>query len=113
LGEFKAAIYNTLGEGAEITSEGLILSIGVKPPTSARTGGYTGEWRNSGKLAILHEKELILNKYDTANMLSAIGVIRDLEAKGMFSQNNLPVFDNATLQSLLNNLNLNQNDILE
>lgn len=113
LSSIKSAIYSALGEDYKITSEGLILSIGIETPTSARTGGYTGEWGNSGKLAILHEKELILNKYDTENMLSAIGVIRDLEAKGLFNQNNMPSFDNPVLQSLLNNLNLNQNDTLE
>lgn len=30
-----------------------------------RTGGYTGSWGESGKLAVLHEKELVLNKEDT------------------------------------------------
>jgi hypothetical protein len=25
------------------------------------TGGYTGEWGTDGKLAMLHEKELVLN----------------------------------------------------
>lgn len=113
LSSIKSAIYGALGEDYKITSEGLILSIGIETPTSARTGGYTGEWGNSGKLAVLHEKELILNKYDTENMLSAIGVIRNLEAKGLFNQNNMPSFDNTVLQSLLNNLNLNQNDTLE
>jgi hypothetical protein len=40
------------------------------------TGMYTGEWGSEGKLAILHEKELVLNKEDTANMLAAVGMIR-------------------------------------
>lgn len=43
------------------------------------TGGYTGAWGNSsGKLAVLHEKELILNKDDTENFLSAINIVRDI-----------------------------------
>ena len=42
------------------------------------TGGYTGDWGPEGKLAILHEKELILNTEDTANLLSTISFIRDL-----------------------------------
>jgi hypothetical protein len=34
------------------------------------TGGYTGEWSGAyGKLAMLHEKELVLNKHDTENFL--------------------------------------------
>ena len=46
------------------------------------TGGYTGDWGTSdGRLALLHEKELILNKSDTKNMLSAISVLRDLVSK--------------------------------
>ena len=42
------------------------------------TGGYTGDWGSEGKLAILHEKELILNEKDTSNLLSTISFIRDL-----------------------------------
>lgn len=42
------------------------------------TGGYTGDWGPEGKLAILHEKELILNERDTSNLLSTISFIRDL-----------------------------------
>lgn len=42
------------------------------------TGGYTGEWGNEGKLAFLHEKEIVLNKDDTKNILAAVNIIRDL-----------------------------------
>ena len=42
------------------------------------TGGYTGRWGNSGKLAILHEKELILNQEDTENLLLSIDILRRL-----------------------------------
>ena len=43
------------------------------------TGGYTGAWGDSsGKLAVLHEKELVLNKEDTANILSSVGIVRNL-----------------------------------
>lgn len=42
------------------------------------TGGYTGEWDSSGKLAILHQKEIVLNKDDTANFLAGISVLRDI-----------------------------------
>jgi hypothetical protein len=45
------------------------------------TGGYTGEWGDtSGKLAFLHEKELVLNADDTKNFLSGINTIRDLSS---------------------------------
>ena len=41
------------------------------------TGGYTGEWGSEGKLAILHEKELVLNKDDTSNFLRALEVAKE------------------------------------
>ena len=36
------------------------------------TGGYTGEWGPEGKLAILHQKELVLNAGDTENFLKSM-----------------------------------------
>ena len=39
------------------------------------TGGYTGSWGPSARLALLDEKELVLDKYDTANFLTALGVL--------------------------------------
>ena len=45
------------------------------------TGGYTGDWTSKdGRLAMLHQKELVLNAHDTDNMLSAITILRDLTA---------------------------------
>lgn len=44
------------------------------------TGGYTGSWGTSGKLAILHEKELVLNKEDTANLLDVVSMVRDFSS---------------------------------
>ena len=41
------------------------------------TGGYTGAWNSAnGKLAFLHQKELVLNAQDTQNMLNAIKIVR-------------------------------------
>ncbi|MDV3428283.1 MAG: hypothetical protein LIR50_14895 [Bacillota bacterium] len=40
------------------------------------SGGYTGTWGSQGKLAMLHEKELVLNEKDTSNILSAVDMIR-------------------------------------
>lgn len=43
------------------------------------TGGYTGEWSNSdGKLAMLHQKELVLNANDTKNILNAVEILRGI-----------------------------------
>ena len=45
------------------------------------TGGYTGKWGNGGKLAMLHEKELVLNKTDTANILNTVEAVRDIASQ--------------------------------
>ena len=42
------------------------------------TGGYTGEWGPYGKLAILDEKELVLNKGDTANFLASMELLEHI-----------------------------------
>lgn len=48
--------------------------------TGYDTGGYTGEWNSTdGKLALLHEKELVLNKQDTSNMLEIVKSVRTLQ----------------------------------
>ena len=47
-------------------------------PSSFASGGYTGDWDSTGRLGILHQKELVLNADDTANMLQAVQTIRDL-----------------------------------
>lgn len=52
------------------------------------TGGYTGSWGSEeaypstkkGKLAILHEKELVLNASDTENIFKAVEAVRELTA---------------------------------
>lgn len=52
------------------------------------TGGYTGDWHSSeGRLAMLHEKELVLKKEDTTNFLDALEILRSL---------NLSMFNNLT-----------------
>ena len=41
------------------------------------TGGYTGNWgSDEGRLAVLHEKELVLNEKDTDNLLEMIKMIK-------------------------------------
>ena len=42
------------------------------------TGGYTGAWGPEGRLALLHEKELVLNKEDTSNILSVVDSVRNM-----------------------------------
>lgn len=43
-----------------------------------KTGGYTGDWGNGGKVALLHEKELVLNQEDTSNLLNTISFVREI-----------------------------------
>jgi hypothetical protein len=45
------------------------------------TGGYTGDWDNSdGKLAVLHQKELVLNSSDTENILNAVQLVKNMDS---------------------------------
>ena len=46
---------------------------------SLATGGYTGDF-SDGKLALLHEKELVLNSQDTRNILTAVALTRQMAA---------------------------------
>ena len=51
--------------------------VGKQVFASLDTGGYTGVWNSKqGKMAMLHEKELVLNAKDTANILSAVQLMR-------------------------------------
>ena len=43
------------------------------------TGGYTGEWGDtSGRLAMLHQKEIVLNEEDTSNFLKTVDMVRQI-----------------------------------
>ena len=72
------------------------------------TGGYTGEWGGNGRLALLHQKELVLNKEDTANMLNAISIMRNIT--NMLGSSVLSKLAAATAGRIDTN---NNNDVLE
>ena len=59
-----------IGETGDLNSKRLSLSFD--------TGGYTGQWGPEGRLAMLHQKEIVLNAHDTENFLAAIGIVRDI-----------------------------------
>jgi hypothetical protein len=62
------------------------------------TGGYTGKWNSKqGKLAVLHEKELVLNKDDTENMLKMLEFSRTMSE---LVQNNVLATLNSQKQYL-------------
>lgn len=44
------------------------------------TGGYTGEWGPEGKLALLHQKEMVLNKGDTSKLLASMEILDKIVA---------------------------------
>ena len=61
---------------------------------TADTGMYTGEWpmgseRNNGRLAWLHQKELVLNAHDTENFLDAMEIVRELDNLSSWMANGL------------------------
>jgi hypothetical protein len=77
------------------------------------TGGYTGEWGPYGKIAMLHEKELVLNATDTQNLLQSMEFLsKVLELIDLQSMNHQlsnitsPYLSNATDQSLEQNVHI-------
>jgi len=76
--------------------------------SSFDTGGYTGAFGSSsqGKLAMLHEKELVLNKSDTSNFLKAIEITRSFA--NMIPKFQIPKLNNSSsTQQPTNNVTLN------
>ena len=66
------------------------------------TGGYTGSFGKEGRLAILHEKELVLNKFDTKNLLDLVNISREI----LFNNKlNLSEYDKNQIINI-HNLNL-------
>ena len=58
------------------TNKGWIKLSDIK---GYNTGGYTGRWNSSeGRLAFLHQKELVLNAKDTENMLRMTKITRQM-----------------------------------
>ena len=50
------------------------------------TGGYTGSWGPDARWALLHEKELVLNKFDTENMLNMVNTLRDIDWRAKIAE---------------------------
>ena len=62
------------------------------------TGGYTGNWNSKeGKIGILHQKELVLNAYDTENFLEAIKIIERMLAQNTLAEQMKAIFLNREL----------------
>jgi hypothetical protein len=78
------------------------------------TGGYTGNWNPSegisedpkgGKLAVLHQKEIVLNKEDTSNLLEAVKINKEMFSGLMNSSPISNVMNNTS-----NHSNVNEGD---
>ena len=52
--------------------------IALQLASRYNTGGYTGVWGPDGRMAILDEKELVLNQHDTENFLMATEILRSI-----------------------------------
>ena len=93
--EYAAAAYRELAAAARDAARAQSLTSGggggssysginMNTPSSEfsyahfDTGGYTGQWGSYGKLAMLHEKELVLNKQDTENFLASMGILNNI-----------------------------------
>lgn len=76
--------YSVLGFSMGMTQDQMDRELrelgfkGIKKKYSLDTGGYTGSWGSDGRLAMLHEKELVLNKDDTKNFLAGIEILRSI-----------------------------------
>lgn len=74
-------VLQTSADGSEIligrdgTATGWVALTDIE---GYNTGGYTGAWGPEGKLAVLHEKELILNAQDTENLLASTMILREI-----------------------------------
>lgn len=58
------------GQGTKLTGDQIL---------ALETGGYTGHWEGEeGRLALLHKKELVLNRHDTEKMLEMVKMVRSM-----------------------------------
>lgn len=65
------------------------------------TGGYTGEWGKDGRMALLHEKEIVLNQEDTKNILDAVKVMRSSDKSSSIAN-----IANAILDTSIKTMNI-------
>lgn len=91
-------------------------NINWKQLLGLASGGYTGDFGPEGRLALLHEKELVLNKEDTSNFLTATDILRDIvssiDLKAM--QNQFSTLSQSSGLPIWNNGNsINQNVTIE
>ena len=92
------------------TEEQLTDAFKIEDLVGYRTGGYTGDWGPEGKLALLHEKELVLNSVDTENLLKSVEIMRSIDDV----LNSQPYLQNLmTLTSEAFKVMTNHDDVLQ
>lgn len=92
------------------TSEQKGIVVKVDKISGYATGGYTGAWGPEGKLAVLHEKELVLNKSDTENILKSVDMLSSIN-EILDNQNYLQNLIALTAEAF--NTMTNHDDILQ
>ena len=84
-------------------------NLTIKPGTQLyNTGGYTGKWVDGdkkGKLAFLHQKELVLNAKDTSNILTAVKSVRSMQDVLSALNTSMQARTGSLLSDLLNHRN--------
>jgi TP901 family phage tail tape measure protein len=104
--------YKIAGEARETLGKDFWLSLTFeealkKHTLGLETGGYTGEFKG-GRVAMLHEKELVLNKIDTKNILDAVSMVRDFKSilpifkQPQVATPNIHNSDNSTGETVVN-----------
>ena len=82
------------------------------------SGGYTGAWGPEGRMAVLHQKELVLNESDTMNFLRAAEILRQvsdlIDFEAMSSQSVLRTYGSSGyMRAELGSSTLEQNVTIE
>ena len=91
-GSKEAMVKDLQEHGVQVSDENATILWDKYNSTTQKydTGGYTGEWGKDGRLALLHQKELVLNASDTVNMLDIVNVVRDIvrqiDAQALYSR---------------------------
>ncbi len=94
-------------DGAEFYAR-VNRTAGAANAESYDTGGYTGTWGSSGKLAFLHEKENVFNADDTQKLLDAAQLLRTLDIQTSLFSRGLGSFINPRIFEHLNTSALEQ-----
>ena len=79
------------------------------------SGGYTGSWNGKqGKLALLDKKELVLNEYDTQNLLSSVDIIRSVvdQIDLQTMANTISGLTSASIGNIDNSSSVDQNVVI-